>query len=170
MKKKPWDIIILHLHTTNDDHIMYGSWDTDHDRQKNVCHFRLFSALLLLKPRKSKFCKKEKNAWRYHHFTQVYHKCQSYDAWFLRYEVQQTNFFVILSHFLPFYHNNNPNNQNFDKLKKMPGYIIILHRCTKNHDHREYCSWYMAHDGLLFFILGYFLPFHHLNSPKNQNS
>ena len=25
-----------------------------------------------------------------------------YDIWFLRYEVQQTEFFVILDHFLPF--------------------------------------------------------------------
>ena len=25
MKKAPEDIIILHLHTTNDDHMMYGS-------------------------------------------------------------------------------------------------------------------------------------------------
>ena len=25
MKKLPEDIIILHLHTTNDDHMMYGS-------------------------------------------------------------------------------------------------------------------------------------------------
>ena len=42
-----------------------------------------------------------KNTWRYH-FTQVYHKWQSYDVWFLRYEVWQTEFFVILDHFCPF--------------------------------------------------------------------
>ena len=45
MKKTPEDIIILHLHTTNDNH----------------------------------------------------------DVWFLRYGVQQTEFFVILDYFLPFY-------------------------------------------------------------------
>ena len=200
----PGDIIILHLYTTNENHIMYGSWDTDHGRQKNVCHFRLFYALLPLeKPRKSKFCKKEKNAWRYHHFTQVYHKCQSYDAWFLRYEAQQTNFFVILSHFCPFttittqtikilknwkkrldissfytgvpkimiIGNTVPDTWHMmdcyfsfwaifcpsttltaqkikilKKMTKIPGDIIILHNCTKNHDHMLYCSWDMTHD------------------------
>ena len=25
--------IILHMWTTNDDHMMYGSWDMEHDRQ-----------------------------------------------------------------------------------------------------------------------------------------
>ena len=61
---------------------------------------------------------KWKNAWRYYHFKQVYHKWQSYDVWFLRYEVWRTEFFVILDCFLPFYPHNNPKNQNFEKLKK----------------------------------------------------
>ena len=34
---------------------------------------------------------------------QMYHKLQLYDVWFLRYGVQQTEFFVILDHLLPFY-------------------------------------------------------------------
>ena len=33
---------------------------------------------------------------------QMYHKLQLYDVWFLRYGVQQTEFFVILDHFCPF--------------------------------------------------------------------
>ena len=53
-------------------------------------------------PENQNFEKMGKNAWRYHHFTQVYHKWQSYDVWFLRYEEQPTEFFVILGHFLPF--------------------------------------------------------------------
>ena len=58
-------------------------------------------------------------------------------------------------------------------MKKAPDDIIILQMCTKNHDYMQYCSWGMAHDRhieLLFFILGYFLPFYPPNSPKNQNS
>ena len=45
-----------------------------------------------------------------------------------------TEFFVILDNFLPF---DPPNlkNQSFEKMKKTPGDIIILHECTKNHDH-----------------------------------
>ena len=48
--------------------------------------------------------------------------------------------FIILDHFLPFYPHNNLKNPNFEKLKKMPGDIIILHKCTKNHDHMLHCS------------------------------
>ena len=48
---------------------------------------------------------------------------------------------------------------------------IILHKCTKNHDHRLYCSWDMAHDrcNCYFLILGYFLPFYSSNCSKNKN-
>ena len=66
-----------------------------------------------------------------YHFTNVYQKSQSYDVWFLRYGVRQTEFFVILGHFLPFYHPpplNDPKNQNFEKkMKKLPADIILLY-------------------------------------------
>ena len=88
-----------------------------------------------------KILKKWKNTWTYYHFTNVYHKWQSYDVWFLRYGVQQTEFFVILDHFLPFYPPNNPKNQNFEKMKKTPGDIIILHMCIINENHMMYGSW-----------------------------
>ena len=32
----------------------------------------------------------------------MYHKWQSYDIWFLRYQVQQTDFFAIFGNFFPF--------------------------------------------------------------------
>ena len=66
--------------------------------------------------------------------------------------------------------------------KKNPADIIILHKSTKNHDYRLYCSWDMAHEGRncyfsfwaeipdirseteFFVILGYFLPSSHLLS------
>ena len=54
-------------------------------------------------PRKLNFGKNVKNTWRYDSFTNVCHKWWSYDIWFLRYQVQQTTFFVILDYFLPFY-------------------------------------------------------------------
>ena len=57
----------------------------------------------------------------------------------LRYEVQQTEFFVILDYFLPIYLPNNPENQNFEKMKKKTlGDIIILHKCTVNDNHMMY--------------------------------
>ena len=84
---------------------------------------------------KIKILKKWKKAWRYYHLTQVCHKWQSNDLWFLRYQVRRTEFFVILNHFLPLYPPNNPKNQNLENMKKTPGDIIILHMCTTNDNH-----------------------------------
>ena len=50
-----------------------------------------------------------------------------------------------MDHFLPFYPPNSPKNQNFEKMKKMPG-DIILHKCTKNYDQMMYGSWDMVRD------------------------
>ena len=92
------------------------------------------------------FEKNEKNTWRYYHFTHVYHKWESYDIWFLRYVVWRTEFFVILDRFSSFYLPNNPENQNFEKLKRkthleissfdnsVPKIIVIM----------VYYSWDMA--------------------------
>ena len=94
-----------------------------------------------------KILRKWKKALETSSFTQVSHKWQSYDIWFLRYQLQQTDFFVILGHFLPFYSPNSPKNENIKKMKESPGNIIILHKCTKNHDYMLYFSWDLARDG-----------------------
>ena len=44
---------------------------------------------------------KWKNVWRYCHFTHVYHKWETYDAWFLRHRAWQ-NFFSFCTIFCPF--------------------------------------------------------------------
>ena len=64
----------------------------------------------------------------------------------MRHGVWQINFFVALDCFLPFYPPKNLKNQNFEKLKKIIGDIIILHKCTKNHDHMIFCSLDMVHN------------------------
>ena len=48
--------------------------------------------------------------------------------------------FLILGYFLPFCPPNSPKKQNFEKMKKMPGDIIIIHMCTKNYDQVMYGS------------------------------
>ena len=71
----------------------------------------------------------------------------------------------------------NPKNQNFEKMKKKKKkksleIYIILHMCTKNHNHTRYSSWDMEWDRLF----GHFGPFfctltpHPPNNPENQNS
>ena len=73
----------------------------------------------------------------------------------------------IFSHFgpfvPPFYHPNNPKNQNFEKLKKTPRDIIILHMCTIHDNHMMYGSWDMECDRQNFLL------FKNIFCPKNQN-
>ena len=115
----------------------------------------IFALLPHQKPHKSKFWKNEinddvkflrygawrtdffvifyqngKNAWRYHHFTQMYQKSWSYATLFLRYNVYRMFFFSNLDYFLPFYTPkpplpppapaNDPKNQKFLKIWKKP--------------------------------------------------
>ena len=53
--------------------------------------------------------------------------------WWIVPEIQSDTdrIFVILGHILPFY----PLSQNFEKMKKAPGDVIILLMLTKNHNH-----------------------------------
>ena len=53
-KEKTGDIIILHLSTTNDNHMMYGSWDMEYSRQNLFSFWTIFCPLT----KKSKFWKK----------------------------------------------------------------------------------------------------------------
>ena len=54
----------------------------------------------------------------------MHEKSQSYNVQFLGHGLRQTEIFVILGYFLPFYPTNNPQNQNFEKVNKAPWYII----------------------------------------------
>ena len=87
-------------------------------------------------------------------------------CWFLRYGARKTGLFLILDNFCPFtplfpLPPNNPENQNFEKMKKTPGDIIILHKCTINDNHMIYGSWDINCNRQIFFvILGHFLPFY----------
>ena len=48
-------------------------------------------------------------------------------------------FFTLLSP-------KSPKNKNFEKIKKIPGNIIISQMCTKNYDQMMYGSWDVVHD------------------------
>ena len=78
--------------------------------------------------------------------------------------------FILDYNFL-FYPPNSPKNENFKKMKKTPGDIIILYKCTKNHDHMLYCSWDKMCDrcNCYFSFWAIFCPSTPLTSPKNQN-
>ena len=131
------------------------------------CHFGPFLALLpSTNPKNQKFEKLKKmpeDIIKLH----VYHKWQSDDVWFLKYWVWKTDFFVILDHFFPSYPPNNQKNQNFEKMKILPGDIIILHMCTINDNHMMHGSWDNERNRKIFFvILNHFLPFYPLTTQK----
>ena len=80
------------------------------------------------------------------------------------------NFLSFWAIFCPFTPSNNSENQNFEKIKKGPRDVIILHMCTKNHNHMMYASWDTEcnRQNFLIAILGYYLPFYPINNPGTQ--
>ena len=220
-KKTPGDIIILHLHTRNNDHMTYGSWYIEHERQNflsfwaiccppnnlenqnfekmkkthggiiilnmsNICmipeicsmtdriysHFGPFFAFLHPlppnNPENQNFEIMKKTPGDI-----ILHKCTTndnhmiYGSWDMK--CTRQNFFVISGHFLPFYPHNSPKKWKFQKMKKEPGDIIILHNCTKNHDHMLYCSWQCrVTDVIVIFHFGLCFTLYPHSSPKNE--
>ena len=95
-------------------------------------------------------------------------KTHNHEVQFLRFGVRDR----IFSHFglfLPFYPPNNPENQNFEKMKKESGDDIILHMCTKI-TIIMYASWNMKCNWHFFFfvILGHFLLLYPTQKIKNM--
>ena len=84
-------------------------------------------------------------------------------------ECNRQNFLSFWTTFCSFTPLTTQKNQNFEKIKKLPGDIIILHRCNTNNNHMIYGSWGTEHNRQFFVILDHFLPFYSPNSPKNQN-
>ena len=80
---------------------MYGFWYIKHDRYSFLSLWAILCSFTSLTTQKIRFWKKEKNSWRDYHFTNEFHKWKSYDAWFLRYGVQQI-FLSLWTIFCPF--------------------------------------------------------------------
>ena len=106
----------------------------------------VFFALLPLNNPKNQNLKKmkKKKPWRFYTRFTSFYTCvpEMTIIWCMVPQIwSMTNNFVILDHFLPFYPPKNPNNQNFEKKTKTPGDLIILNKCTKNHDHMLHGLW-----------------------------
>ena len=94
------------------------------------CQFGPFLALLHPPPNNPKNQNFEKTKKTPGDFI-ILHMCTINDPWFPEIWSAMVKFFSILDHFLPFYPTNKPKNKNFEKMKKKPGDIIILHMCTR---------------------------------------
>ena len=155
-------------HYQNLDDMIYSSWDIE----QNILKLVILGHLLPFYPHKNpkiKILKNEKTCWRYHHFTHVHQKSQSYNVWFLRYRVRQTEFFVILGHFLPFQPPDNLENQNFKIEKNTWRYYHFTHL---HHKWQSYDVWFLRYGAWqtrFFVILDDFLPFYLPYNQKIQN-
>ena len=111
-------------------------------------HFELFLALLLLPPNnpENQNFVKIKNTWRYHHFTKVYLKWQSYNIWFQWYEVQQDFFCHFGPYFCPFTPLTNQKIKMLKKWRKKHLEISSFYTNVTKILIILYCSWDMVHD------------------------
>ena len=162
MKKFVGDIILLHMCTRNHNHTMYGSWDMAWDRHNFfviLSHFLPFyhpppilmiPKIKILKTKKMQKMPGDIILLCIH----VYHKSTSYDIWFLKYKVWQTEIFVFLGHFLPFQPPDNLESQNFKIEKSTSRYYHFTHL-----HHKWWCmitelwsttDWMFCHSGPFF--------------------
>ena len=176
-KKTPGDIIILHLCTTNDNHMMYGFWDIKHNRQNFLSFWTIFYPIYYLpnNPENQNFenMKKTPGGIIILNRCTINENRMMYDSWDMEHDRQNLfSFWSIFCPFTPPLTPYNPENQNFEKIKKPPGDIIILHKCTINDNHIWYMVpelWSKVHQMKFFVILGHFLLFYPPNSLKNKN-
>ena len=136
---------------------------------KIFCHFGLFFALLPPNnPKNQNFEKMKKIPGGSIILNMsTINENHMYDSWDIerdRIVSHFGTFFALLHPFPP----NNPENQNFEKMKKTPGDIIILHKCTINDNHVIYGSWDMKFTRFFCHLEPFFalLP---PNSLKNEN-
>ena len=143
---KKWKNYLTYYHFAYVHH-KWKSYDVwflrlERNRQNSFSFWTIFCPFTPLTTQKIKIFKNEINAWRYDHFTHVYHKWQSYDIYFVRYEARQTKctknhdhmlycswdmardecncYFSLWAIFLPFHPANSPKNQTLKKWKKTP--------------------------------------------------
>ena len=143
---------------------MYHKWHTYDEwflrswAQQTFGHFGpffyLFTPIITQKIKILKTWKNHLEIWSFY-TCPINDNHMMYGSWDMKCDRQ-----IFLSFWMGFDPPNTLKNQNFEKLKKMPGYIIILHmcsinqhfkkmrrtseytfilhKCTKNHDHMPY--------------------------------
>ena len=115
----------------------------------------IFCPLTPLRTQKIKILKKWKKCLKISSFSTSVPKIM------IIYYITDVSVIFHLGYFLPFYPHNNSKNQNLKKNGKTPCDIMILHMCTKNHDHMLCGSWDMVCNGCkcYFSFWAIFCPF-----------
>ena len=164
-KKKKKNNCRYHYQNLDDMiYMIYSSWDIEQNILILIISISVCFPFYPHKNPKIKILKNEKICWRYHHFTHVYQKSQSYCVQLMRYGVKQAEFFVILDHFLPFYPLWT------QKIKIVEKWTIHL----KNYHSTMTVTWFIVPEiwnatDIISCHLDYFLPFYPPNNPKNEN-
>ena len=127
LKKTPEDIIILHILTINDNHMMYGSWDMEYNRQNFLPFYPPMD------PENQNFDKMKSTP----EDIIILRMCTINESHMMYGSgVQRTELFVIFNHFLPFYPPKNLANQNFKTMKKKAWtYYHFTHVYHNNDNH-----------------------------------
>ena len=124
------------------------------DRLKLVImgHFSPFYHPLSSKPNKSEIWRNEEKK-KIAGDIIILHMCtKNTIIWGTVREIQSETdriFCHLWSSFTPY----NPQNQNFEKMKKVIAYVIILHMCTINHDHICFLRYKARQDFLSFWAI-----------------
>ena len=150
------------MSTINQGHMMYGygSWDMKCKGQNLLSFWAiLFPFDAPSNPKSQKF-EKIKKMLDDIIILPLRTTNDNHDVWFLIYQARQTYDIWFLGSSLAIFCPFTPLKWKYHKIekkkkKKIPG-DIILHKCSKNHDHRLYCSWDMAHDGCNYYFSGLF--------------
>ena len=135
------------MSTTNGNHMMYSCWDTEHERQSFLSFWSIFCPFTPPKNLKNQNFEKMKEKTG---DIIILHKCtKNHDHiacrfWDMAHDRCNCyfSFWAIFCPFTPAW-----KMKISKEWKKKPGDIIILHKCTKTHDHMLYCSWDMTCDG-----------------------
>ena len=131
MKNFAGDTYITHVYQKS-QYMMHGSWDTKWDKQNFLSFWAIFCSFTNPPKwsRKSKFWKKKMKKMPGDIillYILVYHRWRSFDIWFLKCKVWQTEIFVILGHFLLFQPLESLENQNFSIEKNTWRYYHFTH-------------------------------------------
>ena len=116
MEKMPGDIILLHMCTMSDNHMIYGSWDIQHDRQSFLSFWAISSPLSLLATQKIKTLTKWENILEI--LSLYICVTQMTIIWHLFPVISSAadRFFCPYGQFLPFYPTNKLKNQNVENI------------------------------------------------------
>ena len=153
-EKSVGDFIILLMCTKNRNHIRYGSWYREWDRQNFLSFRAIFCPFTLDNPENHNFEKLKKASGDViilHMYTKNHN--HNYDVCCLRYGVWQ-----IICHFGPFFTLLSPYWPKKIKCTKTLD-IILIQMCTINKNHMIYGSWDISNNEQSFCHSGPFFAF-----------